>query len=56
MGVMAGAEKILDAGGIGARNPHIWRLKKLDFAVQCPIKPNQITNGRPSPITIKFSA
>jgi hypothetical protein len=35
MGVMAGAVKMLDVGGIGAGKPQLGRLKKPNFAVWC---------------------
>jgi hypothetical protein len=37
MAVMAGAVKMLDAGGIGAGNPQLGRLKN---PIRCPIEAN----------------
>jgi hypothetical protein len=35
---MASPVKMLDVGGIGARKPHIRRLKNLTFAAEGPIE------------------
>jgi hypothetical protein len=52
MGVMAGAVKMLDVGGIWAEKTQLGRLNFFDFAVRCPIEANQVVNGSPSPTYI----